>query len=313
MIRRIFCVLLIVLGAGLDSYFYVFRFMADGTAFPVAIAAALALELLLAFAVWNAQKSKLFTGVAIAITLYAVIQTSAGQTFSLLSRDAGAGDTTATTKTLMAEEQKNLDRLDSEYQTITKQLQSVQTVEDRAAYGVTVYRMTARMADLEKARSAASSRLSILADKAGEKEIAKVKGMSIYDFYASMPHWSGMDWLKFIFHTLLSILLALMTPIGILTWDVKSAQRIMKKSSVTGKEIDEFVRRCWKKVVIGTGDKILKEADFFDWCERDGVVVSPGVYAECFRRALDLGIITREGVAVVKDPELIRQKIQKGK
>lgn len=165
MIRRIFCVALITLGAGLDAYFYAFRFTADGLPVGVAIACALALEILLAFCVLHARGSKVFTGFAVALTLYAVIQTSAGQTFSLMTRDAGAGDTSATSKTLMAEETKNLARLDAEYSTITKQLSSIQTVEDRAVYGGTVYRMTARLAELSRERGASSARLSGLADK----------------------------------------------------------------------------------------------------------------------------------------------------
>lgn len=313
MIRRTFCILLITCGAGLDAYFYVYRFRADGTILPVAIIAALALELLLAFAVWNAQKSRIFTGIAIAITLYAVIQTSAGQTFSLLSRDSSAGDISATVKALMEEEEKNLSRLDAEYATINKQLTSIRTVKDRAIYGKTINRMTLRLAELSKERGATSARLSTLADKQGQSEIDKVKNASIYDFYASVPKWSGMDWLKFIFHTFLSILIALMTPIGLLTWEVKSASKILKKSSLTEREVGEWVKRCWYKIRLGTSDKILSEKVFNEVCERDNVVVSPDVYQQCARRAFQLGIITRDGTWVIKDEDLIKSKILNGR
>lgn len=312
MVRRAFCILLILFGAVLDSYFYIFRFLADGTALPVAIMAALALELLLAFAVWNAQKSKLFTAVAVIITLYAVIQTSAGQTFSLLSRDAVAGDTSATVALLMDEERKNLDRLDAEYRTITAQLATLKTAEDRADYAGTVYRATLRLSELNKERNVTADKLAALAEKNGNSEIVRVKKMSIYDFYASMPRWCGMDWLKFAFHTVLSILIAIMTPIGLLTWDVKTASIILKKSALTDREVAEFVSRCWSRVVAGAGPRILLEAEFYAGCERDNVVVSPGTYAECSRRALALGIITRDGTAHVKDLKLIAQKILKG-
>jgi len=313
MIRRIFCVLLISLGAGLDSYFYVFRFRADGTELPIALAAAVALEILLAFAVWNAQKSRIFTAVAVAITLYAVVQTSAGQTFSLLARDAAAGDISATTGKLIEEEKRNLDRLDGEYAIITKQLSSIRTVEDRAAYGVTVGRMTARLSEIAKERKDSSTRLSALAAENGKSEISRVMKMSIYDFYASMPGWSGMEWLKFIFHTFFSILIALMTPVGILTWEVRSASRILRKSSLTEKEVTEWVSRCWYKPRLGTSKVILTEQIFVENCERDNVVISPNVYAECFKRAVALGIITREGVVVIRDEKLIREKILKGR
>lgn len=312
MVRRIFCVLLITFGAALDTYFYVFRFTADGTALVVAIMAALALELLLAFAVWNAQKSKLFTGVAIAITLYAVVQTSAGQTFSLLSRDAVAGDTSQASQAVADEEKKNLERIDAEYATITKQMQSIQTVEDRAAYSGTLWRMTSRLQELTKARAESLTRFSDASKEAGKSTVAKVRSMSIYDFYASMPGWGGMDWMKFIFHTILSILIAIMTPIGLLTWDFKTAARVLKKSALTEKEIAEWVSRCWSRVVSGQSEKILSESAFNSWCERDGVIISPGAYMECAKRALSLGVITRDGTAVIKELKLIAQKVGKG-
>ena len=334
MTRKIFCALLIIFGAALDSYFYIFRFRADGTALPIAIMAALALELLLAFAVWNAQKSKVFAGVAVVITLYAVVQTSAGQTFSLLSRDATAGDTSSTVSALMAEEQKNLDRLDMEYRTITSQLSSIKTAEERADYAGTVYRATLRLSELNKERNATADKLAILAEKNGNSEIAKVRKMSIYDFYASMPAWSGMDWLKFVFHTILSILIAVMTPIGILTWNAKKSKAdpidvIRKKrtrraraeqtpevpavnSGMTVDDIDIFVSRSWRKVCTGADDKIMSEFAFYDWCKRDGVITTPGAYAEGFKRALSLGIIKRDGSAIIKDTALIKRKLQQG-
>jgi hypothetical protein len=309
MIRRIFCILLISFGAGLDAYFYVFRFLADGTNLFVALSAALALELLLAFAVWNAQKSKLFTAVAVAITFYAVVQTSAGQTFSLLSRDAAAGDQTGINQTLIDEEKKNLARLDAESATITKQLSSIQTTEDRAAYGLTIGRMTYRLSELARDRNNSSQKISLLSDKNGKSEIVRVKNMSIYDFYASMTGWHSMDWLKFLFHTFLSILLAIMTPIGLLTWDPKSAGMVLKKSGLTEKEVNLFVTKCWKAITSQTGDKIISESSFYDWCERENIPVSSNLYKECASRALRLGIVTRERVALISDTELVKTKI----
>ena len=313
MIRRSFCIALIALGAGLDSYFYIFRFIADGTALPVAIMAAIALELLLAFAVWNAQNSKIFTGVAIAITLYAVIQTSAGQTFSLISRDANAGDNSATVRELIAEEKRTLERIDGEYAIITKQLSSIDTVEKRADYSGTIYNMTRRLSELSKARIASAGKIAELSDRDSKSEKTRVLKMSIYDFYASMPGWSGMDWLKFCFHTFFSILIAIMTPVGLLTWEPRTASRILKKSSLTEREIKIWVERCWHKVRIGTNEKIITEKDFLAWIERDGIIISPGVYMTCAKRALALGIIKPDLTALVKNEDLIREKIAGGK
>ena len=104
-----------------------------------------------------------------------------------------------------------------------------------------------------------------------------------------------------------------MTPVGILTWNVRTASRILKKSSLTDKEISVWVSRCWKKIALGTNDKILSERAFTDWLEHDGVVLSPGVYLDCARRALALGIITKDGTALIKDEQLIKEKLVKGR
>ena len=51
MIKKIFCVALIALGIALDTYFYAYRFIADGLPVLVAVSSGIALELLLSFAV----------------------------------------------------------------------------------------------------------------------------------------------------------------------------------------------------------------------------------------------------------------------
>ena len=45
MIRKLFCAALVALGVTLDTYFYAFRFIADGLQVVVAIASGIALEL----------------------------------------------------------------------------------------------------------------------------------------------------------------------------------------------------------------------------------------------------------------------------
>jgi len=129
MIKKIFCAALVVLGITLDTYFYAFRFTADGLPVVVAVASGVALELLLSFSVYNIRRSRIFIIIAVAITLYAVIQTSAGQTFALLSHTASIGvETETNTATFtMAQCEKNIERLTTEADAITRQLRSLQS------------------------------------------------------------------------------------------------------------------------------------------------------------------------------------------
>ena len=58
MIRKLFCVALVALGITLDTYFYAFRFIADGLPVVVAVSSGIALELLLSFAVYNTRRTE---------------------------------------------------------------------------------------------------------------------------------------------------------------------------------------------------------------------------------------------------------------
>jgi len=261
--------------------------------------------------VLNARTNKIFLSVAITVTVYAVIQTSAGQTFSLLARDAQAGKTDVNIS-LITEYKKNLERIDTEYATINKQMQSIKTTEDRANYGVTVGRMSGRLQTLNAERTKTIIELKALSEKQSTTEIKEVNNMSVYDFYASMPAWSGMDWLKFLFHTVLSIFIALMTPIGLLSWTPSDAPVKYKKVKISKSDIERFVTKCWYGVRDGTREKILSEHAFNEWLHRDGIAETPGVYSALVQRCYAMGIIGKDGMAIIKNEEIIVNKLLEG-
>ena len=133
--------------------------------------------------------------------------------------------------------------------------------------------------------------------------------MSIYDFYASMPKWSGLEWLKFIFHTILSAFIALMTPIGILTWNKKGEIVRLKKIRASKTDVERFVFIAWYKIRGKTGNKILSEAAYNDLMQRNAHTVTLGVYQELHKRCIELGIIKDDGEAVVIDEKEVVSRL----
>jgi len=310
MIRKIFCIAIITLGSGLEIYFYVFRFIGDGINLPIAISAAVALELLLAFSVYQSQFNKIFLIIVVTVSIYATIQTSAGQTFSLMSHDSLAGVKVVTdaNKIVLAEHEKNIERLGLEADSINKQLSSLTKLENRAVYAKSVYYANNRLDKINKDIMKSINVISDLSGKQSESEKLTVHDMSVYDFYASIPKWSHMDKLKFIFHTFLSVLLTLMTPIGILSWHSKSDKKV-KTKKITKEQIDNFVYSAWYKVRGKTGMNILPELSYNEIMQRNNFKNILGVYPELYNVCISVGLITDKGTIIEQNEEIAKEKI----
>lgn len=307
MIKKFFCVFLIVFGVALDTYFYSFRFVADGLPGIVAVGSGIALELLLSFAVYNARGSKIFAAIAIIITCYAVVQTAAGQTFALLTHNVSVGVETENNTADFAIEQskKNMTRLSIEADAITAQLRSLQSTEARAAYAATIYRANNRLAEIERERSQNMNILlktsSATVNAARDGEAKK----SIYSFYSSIPTWSGSDWLKFSFHFFLSALIAIMAPVGIISWNGSSApqQAFMKQ------QIELFAATAWFKIRNNTSLYILSEVDFCQLLQRRGIPVETGLYFALVNKCMRMGLINNSGLALEKNYQTVIKKL----
>ena len=307
MIKKSFCAALIVCGFALDTYFYAFRFLADGLPPSVAIGSGIALELLLSFAVYNARSSKIFLSIAAAITIYAVVQTSAGQTFALLTHTVTAGQTTATdtAEFTIAECKKNISRLASEADTINAQLRSLQSAEARSQYAVTISNATRRLDQISAERAKNADTLlrlssSVVSDaKNGEER------KSIYNFYSSIPKWGGDDWLKFVFHFFLSVLIAIMAPVGIISW----GRNDILQTEFSKQQIETFVSAAWYRVRNNTGATILSEVAYNDLLQRRGIPVESGVYFMLSNRCVNMGLINTSGIALEKDYKEVVRKL----
>lgn len=307
MVKKIFCVALVTLGVTLDTYFYAFRFIADGLPVVVAVSAGIALELLLSFAVYNARHSKVFAAIAVAITFYAVIQTAAGQTFALLSHTAGIGveTETGTATFTMAQCKENITRLSEEANIITGQLKSLQSVKARVEYAGTISRANERLNQITRERS----RLMDILLKTSAATVTDARDAdsqkSIYSFYAGMVNWKQDDWLKFIFHFFLSVLLAIMAPVGILSWGHAAAVR----PEFSRQQVEMFVAAAWYRIRNNTGMTVLSEVAYNELLQKRGHPVETGVYFALMNRCVQSGLVNTGGFALEKDHKKVIEKL----
>lgn len=307
MIRKIFCAALVVLGITLDTYFYAFRFIADGLPVVVAVASGIALELLLSFAVYNVRRSKVFVAIAVAITVYAVVQTAAGQTFALLSHTASIGVETETNTAAftMAQCEKNIERLTVEADAITRQLKSLQSAKARAEYAGTIRSANARLNQITRERTQLMNTLlkTTAATVSDARDVDSQK--SIYGFYAGMVNWKRDDWLKFIFHFFLSVLLAIMAPVGILSWGHQATFNV----EYSRQQVEMFVAAAWYRVRNNTGMTVLSEVQYNELLQKRGHPVETGVYFALMNRCVQFGLVNTGGFALEKDHKKVIEKL----
>jgi len=307
MIRKIFCAALVALGVTLDTYFYAFRFIADGLPVIVAVASGIALELLLSFAVYNVRRSRVFVVIAVAITVYAVVQTSAGQTFALLSHTAGIGveTETGTATFTMAQCKENVARLTDEANIITGQLKSLQSVKARVEYAGTINRANERLNQIMRERT----RLMDVLLKTSAATVTDARDAdsqkSIYNFYAGMVNWQKDDWLKFVFHFFLSVLLAIMAPVGIISWSHQAAFHV----EYSRQQVEMFVAAAWYRVRNNTGMTVLSEVQYNELLQKRGHPVETGVYFALMNKCVQSGLVNTGGFALEKDHKKVIEKL----
>ena len=308
MIKKIFCAALVTLGITLDTYFYAFRFIADGLPVIIAVSSGIALELLLSFAVYNARRSKIFIAIAVAITIYAVVQTSAGQTFALLSHPAGIGveTETGTATFTMAQCRENIARLTEEANTITGQLKSLQSVKARVEYAGTISRANERLNQITRERTRLMDTLLKTSAATVTDARSADSQKSIYSFYAGMVNWKKDDWLKFIFHFFLSVLLAIMAPVGIVSWGRTAATAAPEFSQ---QQIEMFVAAAWYRVRNNTGMTVLSEVAYNELLQKRGHPVETGVYFALMNKCMQYGMVNTGGFALEKDHKKVIEKL----
>lgn len=252
MIRRIFSIAIICVGCLLEIYYYFFRFINDGIDPWLSIVIGASLTLLLAFAVFN-RKRKWAWILMIVLVTFSVFSTSAGQSFSLGVKQREAKKI-ETSEGYQTDEIKNLisrrEAIDTELQDITQQInKTVVTLEDRAIWRTTLAAAESRKTELSKERIEVDNKLNTLYSEntiyGNENNSDNISAVvNIYDFYSGIFGWKPES-IQFILHTILSVFIAIMSPIGLLSYP----QRENNTSRKIGRKRDKKIKRGIKKPI----------------------------------------------------------------
>jgi hypothetical protein len=315
--KKFFSIAMVALGSTLEIYYYVMRFLQDGTTVLISSIIAAALNLLLSMAVYKSEKSKKWYTLIIVLGAYSVLATSAGQTFSLLNREAAGTMQVEISKNeeLISEYKSDIAALDRERNTLSAQLEGIQTIEQRYEFKETVKKAEQRLDEIKKDKIRLQSLIDSTTQKSNAAAKEGVRATSIYDFYGSMKKWTGTDWIKFIFHTVLSGFIAIMAPVGVLTWPKKTeikkevVEVVAKKKKVSMDQIKQFVGMSWYRVRQKTSEFMLPRETFFDFMKRQGYEYPEDIYDEIESAAKRIGVIGPRGEILEKNEPAAYSKL----
>ena len=120
-----------------------------------------------------------------------------------------------------------------------------------------------------------------------------------------MVNWKKDDWLKFVFHFFLSVLLAIMAPVGILSWGHAAAIR----AEFSRQQIEMFVAAAWYRVRNNTGSTVLSEVAYNELLQKRGHPVETGVYFALMNKCVQFGLVNTGGFALEKDHKKVIEKL----
>jgi hypothetical protein len=129
---------------------------------------------------------------------------------------------------------------------------------------------------------------------------------SIYGFYAGMVDWKKDDWLKFIFHFFLSVLIAIMAPVGIVSWGHQAAA---SAPGFSRQQVEMFVAAAWYRVRNNTGSTVLSEVAYNELLQKRGHPVETGVYFSLMNKCVQTGLVNTSGHALEKDHKKVIEKL----
>ena len=301
--KNITAFILIAVGVSLEVYYYGTRFIADGTWAPLAYIIGAGLNLLLITAV--RKKPLQYKLLSLALVVFSVVSTSAGQTFAMIQKSER--EVKQITAPEIASLEKENEALEKEIEDLNGQITgTVTTLEDRYEWRNTLNK--AEKQREEKRAKINENRERLAALRAG-KRAGKDEGETVYTFYSGILRGKiGADMLKFILHTILSVFIALMAPVGILSVERKDENAIGKETNELTD--DEWVRLMWRgtrleRPVYGIpNDELMRK-----YCEIAKKEWSLERHGELLRRADKLGLLSLEKGKILANQDEARWKI----
>lgn len=300
---------LIVAGSFLEVFYIIARYKPDGIFTPICIVIGIALNVFLMIATYNKNKALM-----IALIVFSVLNTSAGQTLSLKKSEVktvsivGIDETEKQNKRY----EKDIETLDSEIDAINKRLNGFETMEEKAKYKNNVLADEQSVKDKRKEKERIEK---LISDNTKEKKTAvekSVQAESVYSFYGSMNKWTSSDWLTFVLHTVFSFFMSIMAPYGIHTLTKqriaidtvanplekeKPAKQYQRLKTLT---LENWIELMWfgekrdPKELRIPPTEIVKT-----WCEKKGYRFDDAEHAERIEQAKRLKLLSDNGRLLV--------------
>jgi DNA-binding transcriptional ArsR family regulator len=223
-IRRGGGIVLLLAGLSLELYYNASRFSAEGAPRLIAWASAVVVVVLLNVAFLERQRGAGFLVLAIGVGFFSVVSTSASQswTYSAVKAQGTAAAVRQEGARLNIETIKSdLTRLDAESEALTRQRGTAGDVSEAARWRSTLAGIDARADEIEKRRDTDLERLKAATGTLADS--AQTNKETAYSYYHGLLGINA-DGLQVVFHMLLSLLLTLSAPMGILALSFREPQ-----------------------------------------------------------------------------------------
>lgn len=287
---------LVLLSSGmvLEIYYYFSRFHADGTILPIALLIGVALNV---FLVNVAGKSGWkYKALTIGLVIFSVISTSGGQTFALIEKQA---------QNVQDKNASQIERLEADNETYRNERQAILAqenatltdLEKRFEYKRTIQGTTSRKDELTRLIGENETKIEMLKnEKASDKD-------DVYQFYANVVgNKISADVIKLFMHTLLSLFIALMAPVGIVLFYAEKAKLDCLKVIKETQETRLLTKEKWIDFVyrgVDIGKPYMPKEDvmkqYCDIADIEWNELSKKVYIECLKEATKNGFIDDHG------------------
>jgi len=281
---------MILIGSFLEVYYYTFRFTADGIPWWLGIIIGAGLNLLLMLLVYWKKNSLMI----IFLIAYSVISTSAGQTFSIIEKQKSEIEAKVSPEKKRIE--KEIELLQEERAGLSGQISgTIKTLEDRYEWQNTLGKAEKRIEEIEGQIKTYNKSIEDLTK--GQT----ITENNIYTFYESLLKGIiGKDFLKFIFHTILSVFIALMAPTGI---KIMMSGQEEKPAELKSMDFKTWVELAYYGESRGR-PKVPNENIMREYFNIRGITFDSAKSKKYFDKAVELGYIDSNGNHIVKYEEV---------
>lgn len=306
---------MIILGSFLEAYYYVYRFINDGTNLIIAILISITLVVMLTL-ISSHYKKKYSWLMIIPLALYSIICTSAGQTFDLgknkeymnveyvqqINKQDEINEIIADINRINIELNKvsNQNTVTNTYN-VNKYQEALTDIQDRYDFlNEQKKQLQLQLSDLRKQQTIRT-------------DIQQESQTDIYQFYNELAGLN-IKWSQYILQTILSIFIALSAPLGLIILNNrKSKKHEISEISMSKDKIKRFVHLCWswyrhdEKNPIVPFDRLQK---YLDERQYSGTEITYQEYLFLFNKLLLNNFVDNKGNILYNDEESIIHTLQ---